>query len=252
MSSKRNICVYANKKELVIATTEKIINFIKYVIQENGLCNIALAGGNTPRDVYSMLAMNAYKKRVDWNCVHLFWGDERTVPPNHPDSNFRMVKQALLMHITIPEDNVHRIRGEIEPGQAATEYTTLLRDHFKGDLPRFDLILLGVGEDGHTASLFPGTSALGEHNKPVVAVFVSKLNTCRVTLTLPVFNAAKEIIFLVSGSSKSDIVQQIINVDRPTKDLPATLINPDNGIIHWMLDSEAAALIDKKEALSKK
>jgi 6-phosphogluconolactonase len=242
---KRKIHVYPDKKELIVATTEKIINSIEQTTQKYGLCNIALSGGNTPHDVYSLLAANTYRNRVDWNCVHLFWGDERTVPPDHTDSNFGMVQQTLLTHITIPEDNVHRIRGEIAPEQASAEYTELLNGHFKEDSLNFDLILLGIGEDGHTASLFPGTDALVKYNQPVIAVFVPKLNAWRVTMTLPVLNAAKEIVFLVSGSSKSNIVQRILSVEQPTKDLPATMVNPENGTLHWMLDSDAAALIDK-------
>jgi len=245
LNSKRKINIYPNKKDLIIATTEKIISTIEQSIQKYGLCNIALSGGNTPHDIYSLLAKNSYRNRVDWNCVHLFWGDERMVPPDHPDSNFGMVQQALLAHITMPEDNVHRIRGEIAPEQASAEYTKLLRDHFREDLPHFDLILLGIGEDGHTASLFPGTDALVEYNQPVTAVFVPKFNTWRVTMTLPVLNAAGEIVFLASGSSKSNIAQRILSVEQPTKDLPATLVNPENGMVHWMLDSDAAALINK-------
>jgi 6-phosphogluconolactonase len=169
------------------------------------------------------------------------------VSPDHPDSNYGMTRQTLLAHIAIPEDNVHRIRGEIAPEQASIEYAELLRGHFTEDLPHFDLILLGIGEDGHTASLFPGTDALVEYNHPVTAVFVPKFNTWRVTMTLPVLNAAREIVFLASGSSKSNIAQRILSVEQPTKDLPATLVNPENGMVHWMLDSDAAALINKKE-----
>ena len=241
----KRIHVYPNKEKLVAATAERVINLIGQAIQENGLCNIALAGGNTPREVYSMLAANSYRDRVDWNGLHIFWGDERMVPPEHQDSNFRMVQQTLLEHIKIPDGNVHRIRGEITPEQAAAEYTELLHDHFREDSPHFDLILLGIGEDGHTASLFPDTDAIEECERHTVAVFVPRLNTWRVTLTLPVLNAAREVIFLVSGSSKSNIIQRIMSVKQPTKDLPATMVNPENGTLHWMLDSEAAALINK-------
>ena len=247
MNKKRKIHIYPGKKELIIATTEKIIDYIEQTTQKHGLCNIALSGGNTPYDVYSLLAENSYRDSVDWNCVHLFWGDERMVSPDHPDSNYGMTRQTLLEHIAIPEDNVHRIRGEIAPEQASIEYAELLRGHFTEDLPHFDLILLGIGEDGHTASLFPGTDALVEYNQPVTAVFVPKFNTWRVTMTLPVLNAAREIVFLASGSSKSNIAQRILSVEQPTKDLPATLVNPENGMVHWMLDSDAAALINKKE-----
>jgi 6-phosphogluconolactonase len=241
----KRIHVYPNKEKLVAATAERVINLIGQAIQENGLCNIALAGGNTPREVYSMLAANSYRDRVDWNGLHLFWGDERMVPPEHQDSNFRMVQQTLLEHIKIPDGNAHRIRGEITPEKAAAEYAELLHDHFREDSPHFDLILLGIGEDGHTASLFPDTDAIEECERHTVAVFVPRLNTWRVTLTLPVLNAAREVIFLVSGSSKSNIIQRIMSVKQPTKDLPATMVNPENGTLRWILDSEAAALINK-------
>ncbi|MFQ6112863.1 MAG: 6-phosphogluconolactonase [bacterium] len=239
------IYIYASKSELVSAVTEKMISTIQRHLQAKSICNIALAGGNTPREVYASLAAE-YANRVDWNRVHLFWGDERTVPPDHDDSNFKMVQQALLAHIAIPDKNVHRIRGELAPGEAAAQYATLLNKHFKEKPPRLDLILLGVGEDGHTASLFPATGALQELNEPVVALFVPGLNTWRVTLTLPVLNAAGEIIFLVAGSAKSEIVKRVMSVEQPTKDLPATLVRPENGRLDWMLDGDAAALINKK------
>lgn len=243
---KREICIYRDKEELIVATTEKIINTINQATQKKGICNVALAGGNTPRGVYSMLATDTYKDRVDWNCVHFFWGDERTVPPDHTDSNYGMVQKSLLSHITIAEENIHRTRGEIGPDQSAAEYLVLLRDHFKEEIPHFDLIILGLGEDGHTASLFPGTGALEVNDVPAIAVFVTKLNTWRITLTMSVLNNAGEIIFLVSGKSKSKVVKEIIDAVQPTKDLPATLVRPENGTINWMLDSEAAALIDDK------
>ncbi len=241
----KKIHVYPNKEKLVVATAERVINLIGQAIQEHGLCNIALAGGNTPREVYSILAENSYRDRVDWNGLHIFWGDERMVPPEHQDSNFRMVQQTLLEHISIPDGNVHRIRGEITPEQAAREYAELLHNHFREDSPHFDLILLGIGEDGHTASLFPDTDAIEECERHAVAVFVPGLNTWRVTLTLPVLNAAREVIFLVSRSSKSNIIQRIMSVKQPTKDLPATMVNPENGTLRWMLDSDAVALINK-------
>jgi len=245
LNSKKNIHVYPDKKALITATAEKIIYSIEQSVKDNGLCNIALTGGNTPRDLYSMLATDTYKKRVDWNCVHLFWGDERTVPPENPDSNFGMARQTLLKHIKLPQDNIHRIKGEITPEDAAKEYSSLIHGHFKEAPPRFDLILLGLGEDGHIASLFPGTAAIEENIKTVVAVFVPKLDTWRISLTLPVINTAKEIMFLVSGSSKSKIMQQIMNIEEPAKDVPATLVNPKDGTVHWLLDSEAVALINK-------
>jgi 6-phosphogluconolactonase len=241
----KKIHAYPSKDKLVTATTEHVVNSIGQAIEERGLCNIALAGGNTPREIYSMMAGSAYRDRVDWNRLHLFWGDERMVPPEHQDSNFRMVQETLLDHVKIPAGNVHRIRGEITPEQAAREYAELLHSHFKADLPRFDLILLGIGEDGHTASLFPGTDAVEECVKHVTAVFVPRLDTWRVTLTFPVLNAAREILFLAAGRSKADIVQRIISIKQPAKEFPASMVNPENGTLHWMLDSEAMVLINK-------
>jgi 6-phosphogluconolactonase len=241
----KNIHVYPNKEKLVAATAEHIANSIEQAIQQNGLCNIALSGGNTPGGVFSLLASSPYRERVDWSRLHLFWGDERMVPPEHQDSNFRMVQETLLDHIKIPDENVHRMRGEIAPELAAEEYAELLDVHFKGSSPCFDLILLGLGEDGHTASLFPDTDAVGECEKHAVAVFVPKLSAWRVTLTLPVLNAARKILFLVSGKSKSEILQRIMSNKQPAKEIPATMVNPQNGELHWMLDSDATVLINK-------
>lgn len=241
----KKIHAYPNKDKLVAAITERVISEIGQAIQERGLCNIALAGGNTPREIYSKLAESTYQDRVDWNRLHLFWGDERMVPPEHQDSNFRMVQETLLDHVRIPDGNVHRIRGEVAPEQAAQEYTELLHNHFKSDSPCFDIILLGIGEDGHTASLFPGTDAVEECGKHATAVFVPRLDTWRVTLTFPVLNAAREVFFLVSGRSKSDIVQRIISIKQSAKEFPASMVNPENGTLHWMLDSEAMVLINK-------
>ncbi|KHE92435.1 MAG: 6-phosphogluconolactonase [Candidatus Scalindua rubra] len=241
----KNIHVYPNKEKLVAATAEHVADCIEQAIQQNGLCNVALSGGNTPGGVFSLLASSPYRGCVDWSRLHLFWGDERMVPPEHPDSNFRMVQETLLDHIKIPDKNVHRMRGEIAPELAAEEYAELLDVHFKGSLPCFDLILLGLGEDGHTASLFPDTDAVEECEKHVVAVFVPKLSAWRVTLTLPVLNAARKILFLVSGKSKSEMLQRIMSNKQPAKEIPATMVNPQNGELHWMLDSDATVLINK-------
>ncbi|MDR4506498.1 MAG: 6-phosphogluconolactonase [Candidatus Scalindua sp.] len=242
----RNIRIFPDKRELVIATAEMIVDCIGEAIRKRGGCTIALAGGSTPRDVYALLATEPYRNRVCWTDVSLFWGDERTVPPDDPESNYRMVRQALIDIVDIPEKNVHRIRGEAEPRQAANEYEKLLYRHFNEELPRFDFVLLGLGDDGHTASLFPGTEVIEEYGRLVAAVFVPKLSTWRVTLTLPVLNAAREIMFLVSGDAKSEMVKRIMgNHKKPDKKLPATLVIPQYGSISWMLDTEAASLLDE-------
>jgi len=241
----KNIHAYPNKEKLVTATAELVAGSIEHTIQQNGLCNMALSGGNTPGGVFSLLASSDYRDCVDWNRLHLFWGDERMVPPEHQDSNYRLVQETLLDHINIPDENVHRMRGEIVPDEAAAEYAELLYNHFAVSPPCFDLMLLGLGTDGHTASLFPETDAVEECEKHAVAVFVPKLDAWRVTLTLPVLNAARKILFLVSGKSKSEMVQRIVSNKQPAKEIPATMVNPQNGELHWMLDSEAMVLINK-------
>ncbi|MFQ5709994.1 MAG: 6-phosphogluconolactonase, partial [bacterium] len=216
-------------------------------VRRQGSCNLTLAGGNTPRDVYVRLGLGTIQSQIKWDRVHLYWGDERTVPPDHPDSNYGMVKATLLSRIAIPDENVHRIRGEMAPREAAAEYAALLQEHFDNKPPRFDLVLLGLGGDGHTASLFPTSRALEEQNRWVKAVFVPKFNTWRVTLTFPVLNNAREVIFLVAGSEKAKIVQRVLDCAQPTMEMPATLIRPHKGKLLWMLDAEAAALIDPKK-----
>ncbi len=243
---KRDIRVFQSKDELVHAATEKIIDCVEEAVRKRGRCNIALAGGRTPRDVYALLATKPYKNRVCWDNVSLFWGDERAVSPEDQESNYKMVRQSLLEHITIPGENVHRIRGETEPVQAASEYSELLMRRFSGGLPCFDLVLLGIGDDGHTASLFPGTEVLDEYRQLVSAVFVPKFASWRVTLTLPVLNAAREIMFLVSGNTKSDIVRRVMSNHKPNRKLPVTLVTPQSGTVSWMLDSGAASLLDKE------
>ena len=241
----KNIHAYPNKEKLVAATTELAANCIEQAIKQNGLCNMALSGGNTPGGIFSLLASNPYRDRLDWSRLHLFWGDERMVPPEHQDSNFRLVQETLLDHIKIPDENVHRMRGEVTPEEAAAEYAELLHNHFEVSPPCFDLMLLGLGADGHTASLFPGTDAVEECERHVVAVFVPKLDAWRVTLTLPVLNAARKTLFLVSGKSKSEMVQRIMSNKQSAKEIPATMVNPQNGELHWMLDSDAMVLINK-------
>jgi len=239
----RGIHISDSKPELVKAAAEKMIDVIAAAIKERGRCALALAGGSTPRDVYALLATEKYRSRVDWADVFLFWGDERCVPPDHPDSNFRMVNESLLANVSIPPANVFRMRGEIDPAKAASEYEKQLENFFGEKIPQFDLILLGLGEDGHTASLFPGTNALDETQRWAISVFVPKFNSYRMTLTLRVINNARHVVFIVSGRSKSKIIPRVINSEEQIKELPATFVRPLNGELDWMLDAEAASLL---------
>jgi 6-phosphogluconolactonase len=211
-------------------------------VQERGRFSVALSGGNTPRAIYSLLASE--HKQLPWDRIHVFFGDERHVPPDHPDSNFRMASESLLSKVPIPEKNVHRIHAELEAEVAAAEYDQQLCNFFQlssPNWPRFDLIFLGIGEDGHTASLFPGSKALTEKSRRVVANWVAKFNAFRITLTFPVLNHAAEAVFLVSGEGKAQILSEIL---RPgDQNYPAQSVQPENGRLLWMVDREAGSLL---------
>jgi 6-phosphogluconolactonase len=196
-----------------------------------------LAGGSTPKATYGILARD-YAERIDWSRVHVFFGDERNVPPDHEDANYRMAREALLDHV--PIGGVHRMRGELPPDEAAAAYEVELREFFGAEkLPRFDLILLGIGGDGHTASLFPETPALEVHDRWVVANPVPKLDTTRITLTVPVINAARSVVFLAAGKDKAEALKEILEGDADPREYPAKLVQPPVGP-EWMLDRAAA------------
>jgi 6-phosphogluconolactonase len=211
-------------------------------VQERGRFSVALSGGNTPRAVYFLLASE--HKNLPWDRIHIFFGDERHVPPDHPDSNFRMASESLLSKVPIPEKNIHRIHAELEAEAAATEYDQQMRDFFhlsNRDWPRFDLIFLGIGEDGHTASLFPGSKALTEESSRVTANWVDKFKTFRITLTLPVINHAAEVVFMVSGAGKSQILGEILQPG--SQKYPAQSVRPENGRLLWLVDEDAGSLL---------
>ncbi len=245
--------VYPDAKSLARAAADHFVTLASEAIATQGRFVVALAGGKTPKAAYSLLATDEFAERVDWSRVHIFWGDERWVPQDHPDSNCRMAREAWLDHVSLPAGNVHRIRGELEPGQAASDYEETLRVFFswssgegKDTLPvaRFDLILLGMGDDGHTASLFPGTAAIDEQTRWVMAHFVEKLQTWRITLTPVAINAAANVIFVVSGSGKAGRLRQVLTGAYQPNVLPAQIIKPDNGRLRWLVDSAAAALLE--------
>jgi 6-phosphogluconolactonase len=221
----------------------RFINFAQAAIGLQGRFSVAVAGGNTPKRVYELLASERYRGRTQWSSVHIFFGDERCVPPDHPDSNYRMVQESLLSHVPIPTVNVHRMRGEDDPPLSARLYEEELRAFFKAaPWPRFDLVLLGMGEDGHTASLFPNTAALREKKACVVANWVEQLGTFRLTLTVPAICHAAHIIFLVTGKAKAHRLHEVLSGPRDPERLPAQLIQPVNGSLEWLVDKAAANL----------
>src|SRR6266481_337084 len=216
-------------------------------IAARGHFSVALSGGNTPRGAYEVIAerQKDTSSQLPWDRIFIFWGDERHVPPDHPDSNYRMAREALLSRVPIPAQNVHRVRAELDAAEAAQDYERQLQIHFRlkpDELPRFDLIMLGLGDDGHTASLFPGSAALGETQHLFVANWVEKFRQYRLTLTLPVPDHAGEVLFLVSGGSKAPVVKEILTPQAEQK-YPAQRVQPKAGSLLWFLDQDAANLL---------
>jgi len=202
---------------------------------------VALSGGQTPRGTYALLPEEQYAYQIVWPAVHLFFSDERCVGPDDPASNYRMVRETLLHGIDIPAENVHRMRGEDDPQEAAAGYAEAL-DAFFGGAPRFDLVMLGVGGDGHTASLFPSSPALGATDRSVAAV-AGPDGMRRLTLTLPVINAAKMVMVMASGEEKAEMVRRVLGKDAVDEGLPIQRVRPADGQLVWVLDADAASLL---------
>jgi 6-phosphogluconolactonase len=228
--------------ELIRVSAERIASLLSESVQSRGMAMFALSGGSTPQSVYSILGSEPLRSGIPWPSVHLFWGDERCVPPGHPQSNYRMVNETLLQHVDIPSGNVHRLKGELDPAMAAKQYEEEIRQTFQVNedkVPRFDVILLGLGEDGHTASLFPNTPALKEQQKLVTEVYIEKLKTHRITLTFPVINNAYHVLFLVSGKGKAGILSEVLQGNSVS--YPAQHVRPVAGELQWLVDQDAAS-----------
>jgi len=242
----RDIQVVANKVELYQSVAEAFVDAAAQAILERGRFFVALSGGSTPRALHSLLASDAFRGRVAWNKVHFFWGDERCVPPDHEDSNFRMAQETLLTPLDIPAANIHRFRTELEDRtEVAEKYEQELAKFVgsgeTGTPPRLDLVLLGMGADGHTASLFPHTTALTEQRRWVVANKVPQLETTRFTFTASLINAARQIWFLVSGADKALRLNEILFGPADPQRLPSQLIRTAQGRVRWFVDQDAAS-----------
>jgi len=232
--------VLPTTEEAAQAKAQFVAALAKECSTRHGRFTIALSGGSTPRRLYEVLASPRYSKEMVWERWQVFWSDERCVHPDHQDSNFRMAREELLDHVAIPDTNVHRIRGEDDPHEAAQAYEALVREVFQSAAPSFDLILLGIGDDGHTASLFPGTEALGEQTRLVVDNWAPDLQVHRITFTLPLINAAKVVAFLDIDETKAGVLRQVLE-PAPGEDMPpAGLVRPSPGVVHWFLTSAAA------------
>lgn len=238
----RELQILATPAGLFHAAAEEFIAVARAAIGARGRFAVALSGGSTPKALYSLLAANYAD--FAWNRVYLFFGDERHVPPTDPESNFRMVKESLLAKIVIPDENVFRVAAENpDAAAAAAAYEAEIRRFFQPhpeQLPRFDLILLGLGPEGHTASLFPDSKALAESERLVVANWVEKFHTDRITFTFPALNRAAEVMFLASGPDKAEIVHQVLE-GKNDPPLPAQSVQPTDGKLLWLLDQPAAA-----------
>jgi len=234
------------------AAAERFVGRTSAAIDASGRFVVALAGGSTPKALYELLTTPRYAPRIDWSRVHVFWGDERCVPPDDPASNYGMAREALLDHVPVLGSNVHRIRGEDPPSAAATGYEEELRRMFSTpagaplEAPGacFDLVLLGMGDNGHTASLFPGLTAVRERERWVAGEYVPEVSMWRVTLTPPVINAAADAVFLVSGAGKAAMLQRVLEGPRQPDALPAQAIAPRAGAA-WLVDVAAAAELRK-------
>lgn len=248
-----DITVYPDNDSLVSAAADFIADSAGQAIAARGRFTLALSGGHTPRPVYARLATPGYLDRIDWTRVQVFFGDERCVPPDDTRSNYHMVKTTLFNKIPLPEENIHHIRGEETPEQAARDYARILRHTFGVDnatggppFEGFDLILLGMGEDGHTASIFPGLVAVTESVAWVLAQYVEVMAMWRLTLTPVVINAARRVAFLVSGDKKAETLRQVLEGPYQPVVLPAQAIKPTRGELHWLVDGPAAARLRRE------
>jgi 6-phosphogluconolactonase len=246
MDSSPSLVVLDDAETLADRAAQAVVDVARAAVRARGRFTIALAGGATPRTTYMRLAAPPHADLMPWNRTWVFFGDERCVPPDHPESNYRMANETLLAKVPVPTTQVARMRGEADdPEAAATEYARTLVEAFatrRGERPRFDLVLLGMGLDGHTGSLFPGSPALKEVFRTVVAVHAAAAAIPqRLTLTFPVLNAAAEVIFLVSGVEKAKAVKAALSPDSAS---PAAMVRPPDGRLRWLLDAPAASRLD--------
>jgi 6-phosphogluconolactonase len=240
--------VFADVKALTEAAAKRFAQLATEAVGEHGVFAVALSGGSTPKALYRLMAADqAIRSQIPWSKVYVFFGDERHVPPDHADSNFRMANEAMLQSLGTEQVHVHRVLSELpSASQAAAQYEEDLRDFFEPrglldkDFPRFDLIFLGMGPDGHTASLFPNSSGLGETRRWVVANWVEKFQTDRITMTFPVLNAAAEVILFVSGPEKAPLVAEVLQAKGGVDKYPVQMVRPRDGIKRWMMDALAA------------
>ncbi len=236
--------VYADGPAFAQHAAQEFVEQIKTAVDARGIARIAISGGNTPKPIFRLLAGETLRNQIPWGKVQLFWVDERCVPPTDKDSNYGMTRETLLDLVPLPSENVFRMEGELPPEEAAARYESAIRNGMRlegAELPTFDLVALGMGDDGHTASLFPHTEGLHEFGRIVIANHVAQKNTWRITLTSPVINQARNVIFLIQGADKADVLHQVLQGEYDPETYPSQLIRPASGRLTLVLDEAAAA-----------
>ena len=247
--------VWPSAAAMALASARLFANKVEQAVASRGIARIAISGGSTPNATFKLLSdpSQPFLATVPWDKLQLFWVDERCVPPDDPESNYGVCRELLLTKVPIREANVFRMEGELDPEEAASRYESTLRNVMKlegAESPAFDLVVLGMGPDGHTASLFPNTDALNEMGRLVVANHVAQKDTWRITLTWPVINQAAEVAFEIEGTSKTDIVAEVLTGPRDPERLPSQLIRPANGKLLFLLDQDAAAKLPPASAIA--
>lgn len=238
--------IFPAEGEVLLNIADYFIRVAKESIAGHGTFNVSLSGGSSPKKLYAMLASAEYKEKVDWDKVYFFFGDERYVPADSPDSNFKMVKEALFGPLQIPASQIIPVNTTLPPDEAAEAYATAIFTHFKPYNAKFDLILLGLGDNSHTASLFPHTPVLHETEATVKAVFLEDQQVYRITKTAPMINQAHHIAFLLYGAGKAEAVHHVLEDERNVEKYPAQLINAEHGDVQWFMDEAAAKLLRHK------
>lgn len=244
--------IWPEPKAVATAAAQLFSDAVTQAVTTRGAARVAISGGSTPKAMFALLADPAqpFAAAIPWTRLHLYWVDERCVPPTDAESNYRMTNEALLSKVPLPAAQVYRMEGELDPEEAASRYETVLRNSMKlegAESPAFDLLLLGMGDDGHTASLFPHTAALDEITRLVVANHVPQKDTWRITLTSPVINQARQVCFLIEGEAKSVVLGEVLTGPRDPERLPSQLIRPASGSLRFLLDTAAAAHLPAPE-----
>ncbi|MHB1921659.1 MAG: 6-phosphogluconolactonase [Chitinophagaceae bacterium] len=237
--------IYQDLHEISIHLAAWITDYIGETIGETGRFTWALSGGNSPKELYQLMGKSPYRERIDWSKMHIFWGDERDVPFDDPRNNAKMTFDTLLNQVPIPKDQIHIMRTDIPPEKSAEAYQNLLHNYFAKEGKSFDLTLLGMGEDGHTLSLFPGTAVIWEKNAWASSFYLPSQSMYRITLTPPIVNRSSRIVFLTCGLNKSKALQAVLEGPYLPDQFPSQVIQPDSGELHWFIDQDAASSLSQ-------